>query len=105
MLPPDPLMRRVGWWVWAEKPGDVFEERGALQWQFIKSLLPADWSFEGKNVFDFGCGPGRIRPRAVPKNPEASSWASDISEPHVHWLREHLPQVNVIHSAEYPPLP
>jgi SAM-dependent methyltransferase len=98
-------MRRVGWWVWADKPGDVFEERGALQWEFIKSLLPQNWSFDGKNVFDFGCGPGRILTPALAENPEANYYASDIYEPHVIWLREQLPAVNVMLSGEYPPLP
>ena len=39
-LPPERLMRRVGWDIHSRRPGEVFHERGRLQWEYILSLMP-----------------------------------------------------------------
>ena len=34
-----------------------FLQGGKGRYEMIRSLLPSDWSFAGKSVLDFGCGP------------------------------------------------
>lgn len=55
-LPPEALVRRVGWDLHNRDPAEAYEERGREQWRLIKSLLPAGWTFAGKRVLDFGRG-------------------------------------------------
>jgi SAM-dependent methyltransferase len=99
-------MHRVGWAVWADKPGDVFEERGKLQWDFIKSLLPDEFDFAGKQVLDFGCGVGRILTPAIAANPEATFTGAELDARSVEWLRGNVPpEVTILQSSENPPLP
>jgi SAM-dependent methyltransferase len=98
-------MRRVGWDVYARRSGDVFEERGRAQWEFIKSLLPPDWSFQDKRVLDFGCGVGRILRHAVAEDAEAEYWGCDIDRPSVEWLDTHLSPAHVFQTQAWPPLP
>jgi SAM-dependent methyltransferase len=98
-------MRRVGWTIHSRHPGDVFEERGRLQWDFIKSLLPADWGLGGRRVLDFGCGVGRILLPAIESDPTAEYWGCDVHAPSIEWLRGQVsPTTNVLCSAEWPPL-
>jgi SAM-dependent methyltransferase len=99
-------MHRVGWAVWADKPGDVFEERGKLQWDFIRSLLPGEFDFAGKQVLDFGCGVGRILTPAIAANPEATFTGAELDTRSVEWLRGNVPpEVTILQSSENPPLP
>jgi SAM-dependent methyltransferase len=99
-------MRRVGWDVHAPRPGDVFDERGQAQWQYIKSLLPPGWSVQDKRILDFGCGVGRILRHAVAEDPGAEYWGCDIDGPSVQWLDRHLsPGAHVFQSDALPPLP
>jgi SAM-dependent methyltransferase len=97
-------MRRVGWAINAPAPADVFEERGRAQWRFIKSLLPDDWSFEGKRILDFGCGVGRILRHALVEDGDGEFWGCDIDGPSVEWLRGHLsPSAHVFQTNDWPP--
>ncbi len=99
-------MRRVGWDAHARRPSDVFVERGRLQWEYIKSLLPPDRSLADRQVLDFGCGVGRILRAALEQDPEAHFTGCEIHPPSVAWLREHLsPPASIIQSSELPPLP
>jgi SAM-dependent methyltransferase len=82
----------------------VFQERGLLQWQYIKSLLPADWPIDGKRVLDFGCGVGRILGAAVAQDPGGDFTGCEVHGPSVDWLREHLSPAHIIQSSEWPPL-
>jgi SAM-dependent methyltransferase len=83
----------------------VFEERGRLQWQLVKSLLPSDWTPDGKRVLDFGCGVGRMLLPALTEDPEADYWGCDIHEPSVAWLKSQVPTgATVFRSPEWPPL-
>jgi SAM-dependent methyltransferase len=104
-LPPERLMRRVGWDVFSRRPGDVFEERGSLQWQLVKALVGEDWSFAGKRVLDFGCGSGRILMPAIADEPEAEFLGCDIHAPSVAWLREHVPAPErIFQTGDWPPM-
>jgi SAM-dependent methyltransferase len=103
-LPPEALMRRVGWDVYSRRPGDVYEERGREQWRLIKSLLPEDWSFEGKRVLDFGCGAGRIVRHALSEDPAGEYWGCDIDARSIEWLRANLsPPLHPFQTDEWPP--
>jgi SAM-dependent methyltransferase len=103
--PPEKLIRRVGWVVGAERPEDVFEDRGLEQWGLIKSLMPGAASVSGMRILDFGCGVGRILRAAVSQNPDAEYWGCDIDEPSVTWLARDLGQrARVFQSDAWPPL-
>jgi SAM-dependent methyltransferase len=105
-LPPEALMRRVGWDVHSRRPGDVYEERGREQWRLIRSLLPEDWSFEGKRVLDFGCGAGRIVRHALSEDPAGEYWGCDIDARSIEWLRANLsPPLHPFLTDEWPPTP
>src|SRR4051812_15845591 len=98
-------MRRVGWAIHSNKPADVFEERGNLQWELVKSLLPDDWSFAGKRVLDFGCGVGRMLLPATEQNPPAQYYGCDVHAPSIEWLSKNVPAgTRVFVSPEWPPL-
>jgi SAM-dependent methyltransferase len=104
-LPPEDLMSRVGWDTHARRPADVFEERGREQWRFVKSLLPADWSFSGRRVLDFGCGAGRVLRHAVAEDPQGEFWGCDIHDRSVEWLRGVLsPPLHIFQTADWPPM-
>ena len=56
--PPLDLMQRVA--VRRGTPAEMeadFLQGGKGRYEMIRSLLPSDWSFAGKSVLDFGCGP------------------------------------------------
>ncbi len=103
-LPPEALVRRVGWDIHSRHPVEVYDERGREQWRLVKSLLPEAWTFEGKRILDFGCGAGRITRHAVAEVPGAEIWGCDIDSPSVTWLREHLsPPLHAFQNEEWPP--
>jgi SAM-dependent methyltransferase len=105
-LPPEALMRRVGWNVYSSRPGEVYVERGREQWRLIKSLLPEGWSFEGKRVLDFGCGAGRIVRHALAEDPAGEYWGCDIDAASVEWMRANLsPPLHAFQTDEWPPTP
>jgi len=58
-LPPPELAARTG----TPDPSDPladYDDLGQQLRRCILNVLPADWSFEGKRVLDFGCGAGRV---------------------------------------------
>ena len=104
-LPPDRLVRRVGWDLGTRDPATVYEERGLEQWRLIRSLLPADWSFEGKRVLDFGAGAGRVVRHALSEDPGGRYWACDIDPRSVEWMRAHLsPPLQAFQTGNWPPI-
>ncbi len=104
--PPEELIRRIGWQIHSRDPTEVYEERGSLQWDFTRSLLPSDWSFAGKRVLDFGCGIGRMIRNGPELEPAGEYWGCDIDARSVAWLQENLaPPLHVFQSSEWPPCP
>lgn len=103
-LPPKQLMRRVGWVVGDERPGDVFEERGREQWRLIKSLLGEDDDLDGRRALDFGCGVGRILRPAAAADPGCEFWGCDIDQPSIEWLRARNPRLELRRNGAWPPL-
>jgi SAM-dependent methyltransferase len=76
---------------------------GAAHVEMIRSLLPPDWSWEGKRVLDFGCGAGRTLQALAPLAPGAELSGCDIQEEGIAWAREHLPMRFFLNSPA-PPL-
>lgn len=83
-----------------------FERVGVAVREAIVSRLPAEWSFEGKRVLDFGCGAGRVLRQFLPEAGSAEFWGCDIDQPSIGWMRDHLsPPLRVFANEESPPLP
>jgi SAM-dependent methyltransferase len=89
-LPPEPLVRRVGWDLHSASPVEVYEQRGREQWRLIKSLLPDSWTFEDKRVLDFGCGAGRVVRHGLLEDQSAEFWGYDIDPRSVEWMQANL---------------
>jgi tRNA (mo5U34)-methyltransferase len=105
-LPPHALRRRVGC---LEEPGErgaAYDEVGGRWKELIIERLPADWSWSGKRVLDFGAGAGRILRHFETEAAEAEFWGCDIDEPSVSWLERHLsPPFSPFVVSERPGLP
>jgi SAM-dependent methyltransferase len=106
-LPPLDLMRRI-----ALRPAPVadmqaeFIEGGRLRRDTICATLPEGWSFAGKSVLDFGCGPGRVLRHFHPEATECTFLGCDIDAESVEWLTGALaPPFKLFVSGEAPPLP
>jgi SAM-dependent methyltransferase len=56
----------------------------------ITEVLPADWSFEGKRVLDFGCGAGRVLHAFLPEAASGEFWGCDLHRPTIALLDQHL---------------
>jgi SAM-dependent methyltransferase len=104
-FPPLELANRVGSLETASDPFEYFDDLGRGARDDIVSLLPTDWSFEGKRVLDFGCGAGRTLRHFLDEAQVSEFWACDIDRPSVDWLREHLsPPFHAFANDERPPL-
>jgi SAM-dependent methyltransferase len=96
--PPDALAIRVG------GAPEGYRDIAEFHRERILSLLPPDWSWAGKRVLDFGCGPGRTLSELLPRAEGAELVGCDIHEPSIAWGRAHLPQCRFILNGEHPPL-
>jgi SAM-dependent methyltransferase len=103
--PPIELMQRVG----RIDDGDVaagYEQVGRHCRARIDRLLPADWSWEGRRVLDFGCGAGRTLRHFRTEAENAEFHACDIDGASIAWLEAHLsPPFRVFQNSEEPRLP
>jgi SAM-dependent methyltransferase len=83
-----------------------YEARGRATRDQIVSMLPTEWSFEGRRVLDFGCGAGRTLRHFFGEAEIAEFWGADIDEASIAWLSEHLsPPIHPLRSTEIPPIP
>jgi SAM-dependent methyltransferase len=103
--PPASLATRVfGLDGWGD-PLAAYEEVGAQTKSALVDLLPADWTWEGKRVLDFGSGAGRTLRHFLTEAETAEFWGADIDEASITWLRENLcPPLNAWKCAFAPPL-
>lgn len=69
---------------------DFYERTGRVRREAIGRALPADFSFEGKTVLDFGCGAGRVLRQFLPETRSGEFWGCDLYEPTITWLNENL---------------
>jgi SAM-dependent methyltransferase len=96
--PPDPLTIRVG------GGPEYYKDIAAFQHERIRSLLPSDWTWQGKRVLDFGCGPGRTLTEFLESTEGAEFVGCDIHAESIDWARAHLPDVTFMTNGEEPPL-
>ena len=73
-----------------EDPAGVYEATGAAHRQMLESVLPDDWSWEGKRVLDFGCGVGRVLRQFAPETGTGEFWGCDLDRPSMDWNRANL---------------
>jgi SAM-dependent methyltransferase len=92
----------------AARIGGRFEDYAAIasgQRDYLVSILPDDWSFKGKTVLDFGCGPGRTLSSLAPDVADARFLGCDIHEESIVWANENLsPPCEFFVCGEKPPL-
>jgi len=93
---------RVGWERQTDDPWQNYERFGRASRDAIVEALPADWTWDGKRVLDFGCGAGRTLRHFIAEARAGEFYGCDIDEPSIEWLREHLPQFQVFANPERP---
>jgi SAM-dependent methyltransferase len=99
-LPPSGLARRVG-----GSEGEEFLAQGLRIKQTIVDALPADWTFAGKRVLDFGCGVGRVLRHFAADVPHTELHGCDIDLQSIAWLRDEFPPAFRVTTCErMPPL-
>jgi SAM-dependent methyltransferase len=106
-FPPEQLMHRVGH---LGEGGDVaarYDALGRTMKELVVDCLPDGWSFDGRRVLDFGCGAGRLLRHFVAEAEHCDEfWGSEIDEPSVAWVTQHLgPPFKVVLNDETPPIP
>ena len=104
-LPPEALAIRVG-------VNDLsaalesFDALGDDARRRIVDMLPDGWTFDGRRVLDFGCGPGKVLRHFLDEAGGAQFEGCDIHGPSVEWVERHLnPPVRAFVNEESPPLP
>jgi SAM-dependent methyltransferase len=104
--PPLELANRVCSLEGRGDPVRAYEELGAQTKAGLTGLLPADWSFDGKRVLDFGCGAGRTLRHFLPEaRGHTEVWGVDIDRASVAWLQQELcPPLHVREAPADPPL-
>ena len=84
---------------------ELYEMLGSESRDQIVSMLPEDWSFDGKKVLDFGCGSGRTLRHFLDEAERAEFWGCDIDGSSITWVREHLsPPIQAFPNAPIPPI-
>jgi SAM-dependent methyltransferase len=92
----------------AARIGGTYDDYDAIarhQRQLVMSLLPSEWSFEGKSVLDFGCGTGRTLSAFAKEAEQAEFFGCDIHAPSIAWATSKLsPPFTFFVCQETPPL-
>jgi SAM-dependent methyltransferase len=103
-IPPVELATRVGPGE-SDDPIEAYLREGAAVRQRIDRMLPADWSWAGKRVLDFGCGSARVLRQFLPEAGQAELWGCDIDGPSIAWIEANLsPPLHVFGNGLAPPL-
>ena len=72
----------------------------------IERCLPADWTWEGRSVLDFGCGSGRVLRHFLAEAAVAHLHGCDIDRASIEWASRHMaPPLQLRQTAGEPPLP
>ena len=105
-LPPVDLANRVGQLVGADGSYAAYEKVGREIRDVVVAAVPADWTWQGKRVLDFGCGAGRTLRHFLVEAAEAEFWGCDIHASSIEWVNANLsPPVRAFVNSERPPLP
>jgi SAM-dependent methyltransferase len=103
-LPPLELATRVGSGDRAD-PFEAYLREGAAVRRRIDSLLPATWSYEGKQILDFGCGAARVLRNFFEEADRGQFWGCDIDGSSVAWINAKLnPPLRAFRNDLAPPL-
>lgn len=103
--PPLELANRVGSLADATDPLEYYDKLGRETHDGIMERLPADWTFSGKRVLDFGCGAGRTLRHFTAEAAEAELWGCDIDEESIRWMQEQMcPPFHAFVNGPEPPL-
>lgn len=87
-------------------PVGEYERSGLEHRELIDSVLPANWTWPGRRVLDFGCGSGRVIRRFGQEAEEAEIWGCDLDSPSIAWLQQNLsPPFRFFESADVSTLP
>jgi SAM-dependent methyltransferase len=90
---------------WEETFAGLYWKLGPETKTAILDLLPDDWSFEGKRILDFGCGPGRTLRHFLSEAEVAEIWGADIDDESIELLkRENCPPLHALQCGYAPPL-
>jgi SAM-dependent methyltransferase len=82
-----------------------FERIGRDTRALLLSALPAGWSFDGRRVLDFGCGPGRALRWLADEAHGCEFYACDIHRESVDWVQANLcPPFRAFVNGAEPPL-
>jgi len=84
---------------------DFYVRSGRIRRRGIEWAVPADFTFEGKRVLDFGCGAGRVLRQFVEEAQSGEFWGCDLYEPTVDWLQESLSPPFRFYVNEKRPMP
>jgi SAM-dependent methyltransferase len=104
-IPPEHLLERIGL-KGSEDLVGTYHETGAEHRRLIEEVLPADWTWQGKRVLDFGCGSGRMLRQFAAEAEEAEFWGCDLDRTSIAWLQENLsPPFRFFESSEQPDVP
>ncbi len=98
-VPPAELVARIG------GTRDDYLEIGLRQRAILESLLPSDWSFEGKSVLDFGCGAARTLSAFLRDGERGEFVGCDIHAGSIAWATAELsPPFRFFVCLQTPPL-
>jgi SAM-dependent methyltransferase len=104
-MPPLDLVRRIGLSE-EEDPQRSYLDSGLESRELIEAHLPADWSWAGKRVLDFGCGVGRVLRQFAAEAEEAEFFGCDLDSASIAWLQANFsPHFQAFESAEAASLP
>ena len=98
--PPDHLAKRASGIV-----AEEFDAQGLEIRDYILQSLPADFSFAGKRILDFGCGAGRVLRHFQTEGSNGEFWGCDIHAPSISWLAKNQPNCHVFQNRETAELP
>jgi SAM-dependent methyltransferase len=97
--PPPELAARIG------GAYEEYDSISAAHRRYIDSLLPEDWTLDGKAVLDFGCGTGRTLTAYASETDRAKFWGCDIHAESIAWAQQNLsPPFQFFTCMETPPL-
>jgi len=102
-IPPEELCWRVS----GTRDTQWFHRSGEITLKIYRqALAQAGCRFaDFTDIYDWGCGSGRVLRWLLDEAPQARLFGSDIDTPAVEWLRQNYPELDVRPNAGSPPLP